>query len=131
MCKLEALVIGATIRGILPGQAVTVANFQWYGSEAIALTYKNQDGKVAWVLLYRDNEADLEVVEEGQPWRFDGDGALFRLVSEAQRIRLARLFDPVLAVHISVVDPLPSQALKRESNFEMPNFYQDIPEIVE
>jgi hypothetical protein len=28
---------------------------------------------------------------------FDGDGHLFRLVSEAHRIRLAHLFDPVLA----------------------------------
>ena len=44
-----------------------------------------------------------------QPWSFDGDGALFRLVSEAQRIRLAHLFDPVLAVHTSVVEPLPHQ----------------------
>ena len=35
--------------------------------------------------------------------------ALFRLVSEAQRIRLAHLFDPVLAVHTSVVEPLPHQ----------------------
>ena len=30
-------------------------------------------------------------------------------MSEAQRIRLAHLFDPVLAVHTSVVDPLPHQ----------------------
>jgi superfamily II DNA or RNA helicase len=49
------------------------------------------------------------LVEQGRPWSFDGDGALFRLVSEAQRIRLAHLFDPVLAVHTSVVDPLPHQ----------------------
>ena len=45
----------------------------------------------------------------GRPWSFDGDGALFRLVSEAQRIRLAHLFDPLLAIHTSVVDPLPHQ----------------------
>ena len=45
----------------------------------------------------------------GHPWSLDGAGALFRLVSEAQRIRLAHLFDPVLAVHTSVVDPLPHQ----------------------
>ena len=44
-----------------------------------------------------------------RPWSFDGDGSLFRLVSEAQRIRLAHLFDPVLAVHTSLVDPLPHQ----------------------
>ncbi len=34
---------------------------------------------------------------------------LFRAVSEAQRIRLAHLFDPVLAVHTSLVEPLPHQ----------------------
>jgi len=109
MGKLESLVIGATVRGILPGQAVTVVSAQWYGSETIELTYKNPAGKVDQVLLYRDNEAELEIVEEGRPWSFDGDGALFRLVSEAQRIRLAHLFDPVLAVHTSLVDPLPHQ----------------------
>jgi hypothetical protein len=37
----------------------------------------------------------LEVVGKGRPWSFDGDGALFRLVSEAHRIRLAHHFDPV------------------------------------
>jgi superfamily II DNA or RNA helicase len=40
---------------------------------------------------------------------FDGNGYQFRLVSEAHRIRLAHLFDPVLAVHTSVVEPLPHQ----------------------
>ncbi len=40
---------------------------------------------------------------------FDGDGHQFRLISEAHRIRLAHLFDPVLAVHTSVVEPLPHQ----------------------
>ena len=52
---------------------------------------------------------DLQVVEHGRPWSFDGDGHLFRLVSEAHRIRLAHLFDPVLAVHTSLVEPLPHQ----------------------
>ena len=66
-------------------------------------------GKVANELLYRDDETRLEIVEVGRPWSFDGDGALFRLVSETQRIRLAHLFDPVLAVHTSVVEPLPHQ----------------------
>jgi superfamily II DNA or RNA helicase len=60
-------------------------------------------------LLYRHDEPRLELVEIGRPWSFDGDGALFRLVSEAHRIRLAHLFDPVLAVHTSLVDPLPHQ----------------------
>ncbi len=109
MAVLEDLKPGSSIRGVLPSGVVTVVNVQWFGSDAIELTYKDAAGKVGNELLYRDREADVEVVEEGQPWSFDGDGALFRLVSEALRIHLAHLFDPVLAVHTSVVEPLPHQ----------------------
>jgi SNF2 family DNA or RNA helicase len=107
--KLEDLKSNTTVRGIVPDAAVTVVSVQWFGSEALELTYKTPTGKVANELLYRTDEARLEVVEQGRPWSFDGDGALFRLVSEALRIRLAYLFDPVLAVHTSLVDPLPHQ----------------------
>ena len=106
---LEDLQPNAAVRGILTDGLVVVVSVQWHGSEAVELTYKTPDGKVANELLYRTDEARLEVVEHGQPWSFDGDGALFRLVSEALRIRLAHLFDPVLAVHTSVVEPLPHQ----------------------
>jgi SNF2 family DNA or RNA helicase len=97
------------VRGILPSGLITVVNVQWHGSAALELTYKTADGKLANELLYRDDEARIAVVEQGRPWSFDGDGALFRLVSEAQRIQLAHLFDPVLAIHTSNVDPLPHQ----------------------
>ena len=77
--------------------------------DALELTYKDAAGHIANELLHRHDEPRLEVVEAGRPWSFDGDGALFRLVSEAQRSRLAHLFDPVLAVHTSLVEPLPHQ----------------------
>src|SRR5277367_2559447 len=109
MSKLEDLQPNASVQGILPSCLVTVVSTQWHGSAALELTYKTPEGKVANELLYRDREADLEIVEAGRPWSFDGDGPLFRLVSEAQRIHLAHLFDPVLAVHTSVVEPLPHQ----------------------
>ena len=109
MIKLEELQPGAAVRGIIPDAMVVVVSVQWFGSEALELTYKTSTGKVANELLYRHDEPRLELVEQGRPWSFDGDGALFRLVSEAQRIRLAHLFDPVLAVHTSVVEPLPHQ----------------------
>jgi len=109
MSKLEDLLPTAAVRGILPDALVTVVSVQWFGSEALELTYKTSLGRVANELLYRHDELRIEVVENGRPWSFDGDGALFRLVSEAQRIRLAHLFDPVLAVHTSIVDPLPHQ----------------------
>jgi superfamily II DNA or RNA helicase len=109
MAKLEDLQPTAAVRGILPDALATVVNVQWYGSEALELTYKDPAGRVANELLYRHDEPRLDIVEAGRPWSFDGDGSLFRLVSEAHRIRLAHLFDPVLAVHTSIVDPLPHQ----------------------
>ena len=42
-------------------------------------------------------------------WRFDADGRLLKLVSEAYRIQLGYLFDPRLAVHTSNIEPLPHQ----------------------
>src|SRR5438132_1406570 len=109
MAKLEELSAGAALRGILPDTVAVVVSVQWFGSEAVDNTYKTPTGKVANEIVYRHDEPRLEIVEQGRPWSFDGDGSLFRLVSEAQRIRLAHLFDPVLAVHTSVVEPLPHQ----------------------
>jgi superfamily II DNA or RNA helicase len=107
--KLEELQPDATIRGILPDAAVAVVGVEWHGSDALTLVYRGPNGRVADEVLYRHDEPRLERVQAGRPWSFDGDGALFRLVSEANRIRLAYLFDPVLAVHTSLVDPLPHQ----------------------
>jgi hypothetical protein len=51
----------------------------------------------AEVLLFRDAEPRLELVQASGAFSIDGDGEAFRIASEAQRIRLA-LFDPYLAV---------------------------------
>ena len=109
MAKLEELLPNCSISGVVANGLVTVVSVNWFGSEALELTYKDSTGKVANQLLYRDDEPRLEVAVQGRPWSFDGDGADFRLASEAHRIRLAHLFDPVLAVHTSMVDPLPHQ----------------------
>src|ERR1700691_4157556 len=109
MTRLEDLQPTAAVRGILPEQVVTVVSVQWFGSEALELTYTGPSGRVANELLYRHDEQRLQVLEHGRPWSFDGDGQMFRLLSEANRIRLAHLFDPVLAVHTSIVEPLPHQ----------------------
>src|SRR5690606_26081311 len=109
MSRLEDLQPNVTVRGILPDCQVTVTSVQWFGSNAVEITYKTPDGRVANELLYRQDESRVHVVAHGRPWCFDGDGALFRLVSEAYRIRLAYLFDPILAVHSSLVEPLPHQ----------------------
>ncbi len=107
--KLEDLKPNAAVRGLLPDCLATVVSVQWHGSDALTLIYRSPAGRIADEILYRHDESRLELVEQGRPWSFDGDGALFRLVSEAHRIRLAHLFDPVLAVHTSLVEQLPHQ----------------------
>ena len=109
MSKLEELKTNASVAGILPDSLVTIVNLQWFGSGAVEITYKSAKGQVASEILYRSDESRVNIVERGRPWSFDGDGNLFRLVSEANRIRLAHLFDPILAVHTSLVEPLPHQ----------------------
>jgi SNF2 family DNA or RNA helicase len=109
VAKLEDITRGAAIKGVLPDGLVTVVDVKWIGSVALELTYKDSGGRLGNELIYRDREPTIEVVIVGKPWSFDGDGSLFRLVSEAHRIRLAYLFDPLLAVHTSLVEPLPHQ----------------------
>jgi hypothetical protein len=52
MTKLEDLRPTAVVRGILPDGLVTAVSVQWFGSEALELTYKTPEGKVANELLY-------------------------------------------------------------------------------
>jgi SNF2 family DNA or RNA helicase len=107
--RLEDLTKGATVNGVLPNQLITVVEAKWYGSDVIELIYKEANGNIDSELIYRDREPELEIVTSSLPWSFNGDGSLLRLVSESQRIQLAHLFDPMLAVHTSLVEPLPHQ----------------------
>jgi SNF2 family DNA or RNA helicase len=109
MVRLEELKKGTRVKGLLSNDTVTIVDIQWRGSSAVELTFKDSSGKPDSELVYRDREPDLEIEQPGSQWGFDGDGHLLRLVSEAYRIRLAHLFDPLLAVHTSIVEPLPHQ----------------------
>ena len=111
MAHLEDLTRGASVRGVLPAETVSVLDVKWHGTSAVELTFKDPQGKPGNRLLFRDDEASLEVLSAGPQWNFDADPTLFRLVAEAHRIRLAYLFDPLLAVHTSLVEPLPHQIL--------------------
>ncbi|MCC6455467.1 MAG: hypothetical protein IT328_11025 [Caldilineaceae bacterium] len=56
--KLDDLQPNAAIRGVLPDSLVTVVSVQWFGSEALELTYKTATGKVANELLSQAAEAN-------------------------------------------------------------------------
>lgn len=109
MARLEDITKDSVVNGIIATSSVTIVDAKWHGSDVLEAIYKAPDGSVGTTLLLRDGEPQLEVVEIGRPWSFTGDGNLLRLVSEAMRIRLAYLFDPVLAVHTSMVEPYPHQ----------------------
>jgi hypothetical protein len=69
--------------GLLPDGLVTIIDVKWHGSDVVELIYRDSVGKLGSELLYRDREPTLGIATAGVPWSFDGDGALFRLVSEA------------------------------------------------
>ncbi|WP_445809438.1 protein NO VEIN domain-containing protein [Yoonia sp.] len=109
MATLEDIKNGALVHGIVPGQLVEVVSVEWIGDQAINLVYRVQGSGVAETTLYRDDQARIEIDARGRAWSFDADGDLLRLVTEANRIKLAHYFDPYLAIHTSLVDPLPHQ----------------------
>ncbi len=109
MAKLEEIKPGAKVKGILPSSTLEILNAKWHGSNVLEVVYRESNGNTGTQLLFRDQEANLDVITAGTPWAFDADGEAFRLVSEAYRIRIAYLFDPWMAIHLSQVDPLPHQ----------------------
>lgn len=109
MMSLEDIRNGAIIRGIAPNQAVQIVSVEWIGNQAVNVVFRDQEGTVSETTLYRDDEHRLDLDARGRPWSFDADGGLLRLVTEANRIKLAHYFDPYLAIHTSLVDPLPHQ----------------------
>lgn len=110
MIKLEDLKPGMRVEGIEPGQTVTLRDVERYPDpDAVNVIYRRLDGTLGERLLYRENEAELQICQGEQTWRFDADGSMLRLASEAYRISLAHLFDPQLAVHTSDIEPLPHQ----------------------
>ena len=109
MARLEDLKEGATVKGVRPDGPITIINVKWHGDSVVELTYKDSSGRPGNELIFRDKEPMLEVIQPGQSWSFDADASMLRLVSESYRIRMAYLFDPLLAVHTSLIDPLPHQ----------------------
>ena len=109
MTKLEEIKNGASVAGIVPNQSIEVVSVDWIGGQALNLVYRIPGGSVSETTLYRDDEHRLSIEQSGRIWSFDADGALLRLVTEANRIKLAHYFDPYLAIHTSLVDPLPHQ----------------------
>ncbi|MDD3353127.1 helicase-related protein [Zoogloea sp.] len=109
MLKLEDIKKNAAVAGLEPGQVVRIVTTEPVGDNALTVYYKTPDGEVRERMLFRTDEVNLSLAEAGRPWAFDAPGEDFKLAAEAWRIDLAHLFDPMMAVHTSNVEPLPHQ----------------------
>ena len=109
MLKLEEIKKDAQVRGIVEGQVVRVVTVEPIGEHALTVYYKDSSGNLAERMLFRTDEIALDLATVGRPWSFDAKGADFKLGLEAYRISQAALFDPMMAVNMANVDPLPHQ----------------------
>ena len=107
--KLEEIITGLNLTGVVPTQIVSVVALVPHGEGALQLIYRTPDGAMKERLLVRADEPSIAVATAERPFSFDGDGEAFKLTVEAKRIDLAFLFDPMMAVHTSNVEPLPHQ----------------------
>ncbi|KLV52773.1 helicase-related protein [Citrobacter sp. MGH104] len=109
MLKLEEIKKDAQIRGIIEGQVVRVVTVEPIGEHALTVYYKDNQGSLAERMLFRSDETNLAMATAERPWSFDAPGREFKLGLEAYRISQAALFDPMMAVNMANVDPLPHQ----------------------
>src|SRR6056297_1298599 len=109
MLRLEDIKKDAQIRGIQPEDVVRIVQVEPVGDSALTIYYKDSQGRLAEQMLFRSDEIRLSLAQAGRPWAFDAPGSDFKLGLEAYRISQAALFDPMMAVHTSNVEPLPHQ----------------------
>lgn len=107
--QFEAIAQGIAVVGLEPTAVVTIVAVVPIANDAIQVIYKLPDGTLKDRLISRADESTIELATAERPWSFDGNGADFKLAVEAKRINLAFLFDPMMAVHTSNVEPLPHQ----------------------
>lgn len=107
MVQLEDLVEGSRITGVVPNQSVTVVAVRWHGADAVEVVYKDKAG-FGERIVYRAEQDQLHAAPAAGRG-FDAAAQDYKVVAEAQRIRLAGLSDPMLAVSTSDVQPLPHQ----------------------
>lgn len=105
---LEDIKAQTRLTGIDPIGPVDIMAAWMHGADAVEVTYKRTTGELGQLIVYRADEPKLALHQDaGRP--FDADARDFRLAAEAQRIMLAGLHDPMLAVATSDVQPLPHQ----------------------
>lgn len=107
---LATLRAGQRLRGVVPGQPVTLIAVDPIDAGLFEIFYRDDSGRSSARAITESDAAQLEIAGDfdAAP-AFDGDPDEFRLAAEALRIKYAALYDPMVAVNSSDVDPLPHQ----------------------
>lgn len=104
---LADLRVGMRIGGI-GSHPVVIRAIDELCAGAVEIVYRSADGKLGAQILTAQDEPRLQDLSD-TTWTFDADATEFRLAAEAMRMKMASLFDPMLAVTTSKVEPLPHQ----------------------
>ena len=107
---LSTLRVGQRLRGLVSGQTVALIAIDPIDAELFEVFYRDDAGRSGARTVTESDVERFELVgdfDSAPP--FDADPDEFRLAAEALRIKYAGLYDPMVAVNSSDVDPLPHQ----------------------
>lgn len=99
---------GMHVVGILPSEVVEVVAIN-PSANAVNVFYQKLDGTLGAVVLFPEDCLRLSVSEGGDRRTFSADPNGFLLAAEALRIQYSYVFDTRLAMHTSIIEPLPHQ----------------------
>jgi len=104
----QDITAGKRLSGVVADGDVTVVALEVHGESTATLTYRTGEGRLGEQVL---NAGQLDGIAElsERRWTFGADGAMFRLASEARRMKWAHLADPFAAVDTSNIEPYPHQ----------------------
>ena len=106
--KLEEITSGMHLTGIEPDTTINIEKAEMVGANTVEIIYRNADGQLREQVLQRCDEQKIAEVAVSL-WDFSAKGDEFILALETRRIQLAHLFDPMMAIHTSNIEPLPHQ----------------------
>ncbi|MCW3130948.1 MAG: SNF2-related protein [Methanophagales archaeon] len=106
---IESIKKGTLLRGKLFPESVEVISVDVMEDISVIYAKGLETGEIHEKIIGLDQLDSIEIVEEGAKVDFSTDGEIFFLGIEAKRIRLAFEFDPLFAVNVSKIDPVPHQ----------------------
>lgn len=86
---LQDIKQGIRIRGLCTGEDVSVISTVPFDSGAMTVFYQKADGSLGQRLIYSADVKSMSNVSEQERFAFSSNPEIFKLVAEAQRIKLA------------------------------------------